>query len=306
MTRVTVAIAAYTAQENITKLLHAITHQTTCGFELIEVLVHCDGREDGTAELARAYSQDTAIPVRIIETIPRQGYAQAMQTIYTHATGEVLITLNDDIEILDMELFCKVVSKFQDNPKIGMVTGRPAYLKSRTYFGQALAAVQRAYHTSQYKGASSSTARTVDGKLMAFSQAFYSSFQFPLDKALVGNVDCYLYFSAITTGFEYAHAYEAVVYGRNPESVADYVQFSIRCSVSNIILNRNFDPTLIAREYAIPSKEIVKGLRKEIFRNPLKLLFVFVINQYVKWKVSRTTHSFSPVWDTINTARKLE
>jgi glycosyltransferase involved in cell wall biosynthesis len=306
MTRVSVAIAAYKSEYNIANLLDAITVQSVRGFELAEILVHCDGQEDATADVVRKYMPTTSAPIRLIETKPRRGYARAMQTIFTEASGDILITLNDDIQIQDGEALSKVVNAFGANPQIGMVTGRPAYLPPRTFFGKALATVQRAYHHSQYDPEDLHTAKTVDGKLMAFSRKFYSGFRFPENTELVGNVDCFLYFSAITTGFLYYHAYDVVVYGRNPESISDYIQFTVRCNISNKILSKSFDEGLVSSGYKSSRTKVVKGVARELLRAPHYLLLVFAVNKVIKWRTRRSLPHFSPLWESVKTTKELQ
>ncbi len=303
MIKVSAAIAAYMAENNILPLINSLLQQEERGFELTEILIHCDGDEDKTKELVESHYLNAKVPVRVLQTMPRKGYANAIKTIFENTTSDYVITLNDDVHVKDTELFIKVMTAFMKDSKIGMVTGRPVYTTDDTFFGKALASTQRAYHASQYFTRGGHTAKTVDGKLMAFSRKYITTFKFPEDLSQMGNTDCYTYFVAITQGFKYRHAYEAVVYGKNPGTVKDYIKFTLRCNASNAILRKSFASELIDYEYLIPKKYLLKGLLKELFRNPLGLFYIFLVNKYIKNTSYHSKQKFNPTWSPIATSK---
>lgn len=306
MPSVSVAIAAYKAQNNIVPLISSLLIQESNDFEFKEIVVHCDGLEDSTHETAsKNFSKRTLVPIKFIQTTPRQGYANAIKNIFISVKSDIVITLNDDIKITDNKLLSKIVFAFQENPKVAMVTGRPVALPNTTFFGKALASVERAYHGNQYKTANGNTAKTVDGKLMAFSRSFIRTFVFPENLEVMGNVDSYLYFSLREADLEYKHVYDAIIYGKNPATVSDFVKFSSRCGSANKLLQKNFGKELVNNEYKIDPKTLFKGVLQELLKNPPGLLFIFLLNQYIKLNNLFFPRKFVSKWELINTAREI-
>ncbi len=170
---------------------------------------------------------------------------------------------------------------------------------------RALESTDRAYFKARYASKSGNTAHTVDGKVMAFSRVFVSSFVFPKDLRVMGNVDCYLYFSNITAGFKYIHVREAVVYSKRPSTIADFIKFNIRCNASMAIMKQSFEPELVSREYTMSKMEARKGLLLELFKNPFGVVTIHILDRYTQWRSHGQVKNFNSTWDLVETTKKL-
>jgi len=93
---ISVVIPTHNRQTSLKRLLDALQTQSYSP-ELLEVIVVADGCKDGTIEMLQEY--EAPFTLRFIEQ-PGQGAATARNQGATHATGTLLLFLDDDIEPL--------------------------------------------------------------------------------------------------------------------------------------------------------------------------------------------------------------
>lgn len=92
MTRFSVVVPTYQRREVVLRSVAALDRQSERDFEAIVVV---DGSTDGSAEALREL--DVGFPLRVIEQ-PNGGAAQARNAGAAAASGELLLTLDDDME----------------------------------------------------------------------------------------------------------------------------------------------------------------------------------------------------------------
>lgn len=94
MPYISVIIPTYNRRDSVERALHALAHQTLAP-ETYEVIISIDGSQDGTREMAAAFSA----PYRL-DCIwqPNQGRAAACNAGIRIAQGDVLVILDDDME----------------------------------------------------------------------------------------------------------------------------------------------------------------------------------------------------------------
>lgn len=92
MTRFSVIVPTYERREVVLRSIAALDRQSGRDFEAIVVV---DGSADGSAEALRAL--EVGFPLRVIEQ-PNGGAAQARNAGAAVSSGELLLTLDDDME----------------------------------------------------------------------------------------------------------------------------------------------------------------------------------------------------------------
>src|SRR5262249_34577143 len=89
--RVTVLIAAYREAKTIERKLASLAEQTYPA-ELVDVVVACDGSDDGTPEIARAAAAaHLGGRAQVLALPERRGKPPALNAAAAAATGEVLV-----------------------------------------------------------------------------------------------------------------------------------------------------------------------------------------------------------------------
>jgi cellulose synthase/poly-beta-1,6-N-acetylglucosamine synthase-like glycosyltransferase len=119
--RVSILIAAYREHGTIARKLESLAQQTYPA-ELIEVIVACDGSDDGTPEVANeAAARALSGRARVLALPQRGGKPTALNAAAAAASGEVLV-LTDARQPLSPETIQALVEDLGD-PTVGAVGG---------------------------------------------------------------------------------------------------------------------------------------------------------------------------------------
>jgi GT2 family glycosyltransferase len=87
-----------------------------------EIVVIDNGSDAGRAEVRDWLAGwDATTPVKYVECSP-DGFAALRQRSYEHATGEFIVSIDDDCEAAP-DMLTRVVERFQAEPDIGMIGG---------------------------------------------------------------------------------------------------------------------------------------------------------------------------------------
>jgi cellulose synthase/poly-beta-1,6-N-acetylglucosamine synthase-like glycosyltransferase len=118
--RVSVLIAAWREAGTIARKLENLAQQEYPA-ELVEVIVACDGSDDGTPQIARE-AGDKALPGRVkVLEVPRGGKPQALNAAAAAATGEIFV-LTDARQPMSPRAIAALVADLGD-PDVGAVGG---------------------------------------------------------------------------------------------------------------------------------------------------------------------------------------
>jgi len=164
--RVTVVIAAFREAATIAGKLESLAQQRYPA-ELIDVVVACDGSDDGTPEVARAAAERSLCGRAQVLALPvRRGKPQALNAGVAAATGEVLV-LTDARQPLSPEAIEALVEDLSDET-VGAAGGE------LVLGGDAPAGAYWRYEAliRRWEGASGSTVG-VSGALWAIRRALW-------------------------------------------------------------------------------------------------------------------------------------
>lgn len=101
-----------------------------------EIIIVDDGSDDGTAGVAASYS-DTAVPIRVITGLPRNGKSSAMNRGAREAAHEILV-FSDATEMYEPSAILHLLNEFAD-PTVAVVSGAHRIKHLRSTDGTSLA-----------------------------------------------------------------------------------------------------------------------------------------------------------------------
>ena len=162
---VTIMVPCYNEGANIEEVVRYLLNINYPNFEIL--LINDGSKDDTASHLDRLQTEDERIQVFHQKN---QGKATALNNAIRYAQGEVLICIDGDA-VLDYDAIIWMVRHFENNPKLGAVTGNPRVRTRSTVIGQLQVAEFSAIiglikRTQRLYG----TVFTVSGVIVAFSK----------------------------------------------------------------------------------------------------------------------------------------
>lgn len=296
---ISVGIAAYNAQDNISALLKSVLSQKIIN-RVDQVIVYSDASLDQTVKEAKKVKNKK---IKVIDAKKRQGFAHAVETLLSLNKSEIIILLNDDIKITDNNFLEKISKAFIDK-RVGLVSANPQPIRPQTFTEKAANSAFRVYEKMRYTIRSGNNEFTCDGKVLALSKSFIKSLKIPKSYRQIGNADSFLYFSCVTRGFKYEHVKRAVVKFKLPSTLKDYLSLTIRNNTDPYILKRRFGK-VVEIEYRKPKLAFYYFGLIEFFKNPVGTMFIAIFSLYVKYKAKQVQKAFNPTWDIVLSTKNL-
>lgn len=297
--KVTIAIAAYQAQSRMAGLLDSLLKQEESGFVIEEIIVHIDGNDDRTFEIAEKFDNRL---IKVFNSKPRKGFAQSLKTILQQSSGDVVVTLNDDIFIEDNRLIVKLIEPYLLNQRVGLICGNPQPRSPRTFVEKAIISTFRAYERVRTKINHGDNPFCVDGKIMVFNRQFIDSFLESEDFNKMGNVDVYMYYLCKEKDFEFQFVEEAKVHFHNPSTIHDYLNWFIRNNSQKYVLSQRFSHNAISN-LKFPVASLLYSCAIEFLRNPLGSLFILVCGFYIRFKAWMYGKNFENTWELVKSSK---
>jgi glycosyltransferase involved in cell wall biosynthesis len=299
--RVSVGIAAYNAELNIGDLLHALFSQLQDHIVIAEIVVHSDQSTDRTLAVVRAFSDPRLV---IIESTRRQGFGASVRAMLPLFTGDVFVVLNDDIQISDHRFLEKAaLAIVRDRAGLAGMNLQP--LPSRTFIERAFVSTFRVYERIRKAMPDINNSFTCDGAALSLSPCFARAIEFPTNPSDMGNLDAFLYFSCLSTGFTYLHVPEAVAYFRSPARLRDYLRRTIRNRSQEEILKKRFGQ-IVSATFRPPLILYWKSVSMEVLTNPVGALFVFVTGLYIRVMAHFAASNATATWEVVESSKELK
>ena len=139
---------------------------------LMEILVISDESDDGTDQIVETVAEGAPCPVYLYRQVPRQGKTAGLNTLYQHATGDILL-FSDANSQWDPQALQKLVSNFSD-PEVGYVTGKMVYVnKDGSLVGDGCSAYMKYENWLRYQETLVGSVVGVDGGIDAMRKSLY-------------------------------------------------------------------------------------------------------------------------------------
>lgn len=301
MKTVTVAIAAYNAEQNIKRLLLSLTGQIEKNYVLKKIVVYSDKSTDGTVKYA---SEIKSKKVLITNAQQRRGFASVVVYLLKNNESDILVLLNDDVVINDILFIHKIVRPFYRDKNIGLACASPIPFRSGNFIERAVRSGFFAYKNMSYHVRNGNNIFTCDGKALILSRQFIQALLFPKNYKEMGNVDGYLYFCCLQYGFKYRHIKDAILYFKCPSSIYDFVRWQTRNNANKYILKKRFGE-VVDKEYKIPKIIFAYYRFIEAIKNPFGSVLIYMLGLFSMKRARVFSQNFAPKWDLVETTKNL-
>ncbi len=298
ITTVTVGIPVYNEASNIKVLLKDVFAQKQSDFKVTQILVSSDGSTDDTLKIVKSLKDSR---ITVIENRNTQGIARGLNQIIVKSTGDILITLDGDIRILDTQFFAKLILPILAK-KADLTSSNIAELAPKSHFARTLLVSMRLKEVLFNTFKNGDNIYTCHGLARGYSRKFYKALHFPVS---VGN-DMYSYLSCITQKLRYVYVPKAIAWYRLPETFADQQKQSMRFFVSSGEQEKHFDSKLIHELLTIPIPVyIAAGLKAfpVLLKYPFHSVAYFSIQLYSRFRSKMFVAN--QVWEIATTSKKL-
>lgn len=299
---VSVGIAAYNAEDNISRLLSSILKQKQIDFKLEKIIIYSDSSTDKTASKVRRFNDSR---LKLIETKQRSGFAYVLTSILKINKSPILVTLNDDVIINDNLFLNKLVYMFMKDKSLGLVSSNLKPLPSINFIQTAAASGFKAYNrmaTSYHDG---SNLFSCDGKSLVLSDKFIKKLEIPKNLSKMGNVDAYIYLSCIAKGYTYKQSKKTLLMFKLPSTTKEFVKWQSRNMSNYYLLKKSFGK-IVDQEYKIPFFLFSYTKFTEFLKNPLGSIYIYFLGIYCSLYGSKNKNEFSPTWDLISTTKDIK
>lgn len=301
---VAIGIPAYNAEYRIEDLVHSLLNQVEGDFKIVKVLIHCDDCSDATVEVCEALKLKGGNgKIEIIDNKSRLGFALSSLKMMESTKEDIFVLLNDDIKIEDTHFIEKLIQPILNNPSVGLTSGYLLPVKPRTFIEKAVVSTFRAYDRMRRMMNDKNNQYTYDGASMALTRKYINSIKLPEPISDLGNMDAYLYFSCISSGFKYIFADKAVLYHRYPATFIDYKKQIIRNNAQLGMMKRQFK-NIDSELYKKPVLLFLYSAFIEFVKNPAGSVFIVSMRLYILYMARKMDPSLSLVWDVVDSSKE--
>ena len=254
MLTASVGVMAYNEEQNIGKLLEALTNQRLDVVDIRQIFVVSSGSTDGTDDIVREWAaRDDRIS--LIRQESRQGKASAINLFLDAAEADVFVLESGDT-IPAPDCVERMLAPF-DDPRVGMSGGRPMPVDDDgTFMGFVVHMLWRLHHMLALK-------HPKLGEMVAFRSVVRS---IPPDTAVdEASIEAIV----VEQGLTLAYAPDALIYNKGASTVSDFLKQRRRIYAGHIWLSK-------VQSYEVSTKKvggILSVLLEDLKPSPRTLLW---------------------------------
>lgn len=210
---VSIVVPAHNEAANIRRLLTGLLEQRTRVARIVEIVVVASGCTDDTAEVAREIGQGRpGMHVHVQER--REGKVAAINAYLKlrDPRAEVVVLCSADLD-LERDVVERLVISLRDNPKVGMVGGRPVPNNDASKLvGRMVRLVWELHHRVSLEVPKM-------GEIVAFRSHLveYVSELSVVDEASIEDI-------VRAKGYDLGYAPDAIVTNHGPETLGEYFE----------------------------------------------------------------------------------
>lgn len=294
---ITVGICAYNEENNIRKILDDVETQDQNGWELVEVLVYCDGCTDKTIQEAKT---STVSQLRILGDNDRKGKTYRISQICKRFKGNILIMLDADVRLRDNNVFNKLVKELVQHKTVMIAGGNTRPYTPKTFFEKAVYSTFAVFDESRNKIKDGNNIFGCTGGLMAVKRSLAKKISF----ADVVNDDDFFYFYCLTQGYNFKYVKNAVAYYKLPTNLKDYLRQNFRSNPNAVtsVITKYFG-SIVETEYRRPKRLYFLFVIKEFFKNPTGVVYITLINLACKPFYQHLSSAYKLNWFTAQSTK---
>lgn len=296
---VTLAISAYNEEVNIRNFLDSVLMQKEQGFLLEKILIHSDGSNDNTVNIARSFISKK---VHVIEDTTRKGKSSRLNKIYENLDSDILVQSDADIVMEHQFVVRDLIEPLIHNKEVGMTGGFMKPLPGNTFTEKAVNCTVEAYMPLRSTLKGGNNIFSVDGRLLAYKKDLVKKIIIP--ESMTSN-DKFTYFSCLMLGYKYMHVPTAVILYRSPTSIKDQLIQESRFSASYFKHLKYFPKELVRKEMKIPRNILIKIRIKQFIKHPIMCTYIFLINWYCRKNAKRNARLITSLWNIAISTKRL-
>jgi cellulose synthase/poly-beta-1,6-N-acetylglucosamine synthase-like glycosyltransferase len=267
----TIGIPAHNEESGIARLLDSIIMQDKTKFKLEKVIVLCDGCTDNTAKIVRKYGRNCKY-IEVIDDGLRTGKSGRLNQLYRLNRSDIIATFDADTKLAHKNVLNELIKPFSDK-KVGLVGGSDVPAKPSNWIQKMAVTWVNFWNKSKDGYKNNISVNNHKGVVSALRKELAKKIIVP--KNIVGDDD-FVYFKAVTSGWEFRYAKKAIVNYFVPSKIKEYfVQITRFYSAKHKLAVYFGD--WIYPEYEVPTsrkiKALIESLIEEPFYMPLAIIF---------------------------------
>ena len=297
--KVSVVISAYNEGQNIKYVIRDILAQDQKNWELLEILIYCDGCTDDTAESARSVGSKK---VKVMEGRSRKSKPFRLGQAFKKFKGSIAVIFDGDVKLGSASVISEVIEPIVKNKNVVLTGGNTRPFEPTTFVERAVYSTFKVFEKSREEKNGGHNLFGCTGACMAVEQKFAKSIRFPK----VINEDDYLYFSCVSRGFKFRHVRDAKVYYKLPSKLSDYMKQVFRSNPEAVLINfeKYFGP-LVKKEYQRSRVFYALSVIKVFLQDPIPVLLIISANILARPFFSIVQSRYKLEWYTASSTKRL-
>jgi glycosyltransferase involved in cell wall biosynthesis len=297
--KVTVGVASFNENYNISKLLQSLRTQRASRAARIVQIIVSDDSDDTTPLIVSAHAKKDR-RIRLYHHQTRRGKPAAVNEIFAKARGDVVVLFDADVLPKDDGVVLRLIEPMLRGREVGICGGaacavRPRYVMERlAHFTYNVWQVFR----RDLRGGSNFFA--IHGKIMAVSGLVAERVRLP--ESIIGD-DGYLYLRCLQLGKKAQFVPDAVVYYQETTTLHDFLIRRLKYEHNLNQLIAVFGD-LAKEELAIPRSQLLRVSLREGFRDPAGIFLTVPLVVWSKLK-ARVTEG-SSIWAIASSTKQVD
>lgn len=293
---VTIGIAAYNEEKNISKLLRDVCKQKEKAFVITQIVVALDGCTDHTKyEIERCNDNR----IKVLDYKKNQGKIARTNNLLHFTKTDYLILIDADIKLFDDSAFMSLLEPMlKPGSKISLTSGRQVPIVGSSLVEKIASAGARVWDIAKSMSGYNSIYYCSGGN-RAFAKSFYQKLKFPKIMA----EDIYPYMYAKLNGYIFEYVPKPIILYSLPKTLKDYLLRDKRYTLSPLQHKQLFNPDLVNREFTINNKIRLKALFIAIFTNPIWTAVYLFLSPLPKLMAFFEKDKYQSTWKPLSSTR---
>ncbi|HWY79939.1 MAG TPA: glycosyltransferase [Candidatus Sulfotelmatobacter sp.] len=291
---ISIGTSALNEENMIGNFLQSLLNQEQLSYHLDKIIINSDGSSDNTTKIAKSFKNKHLL---VIDHKIRKGRTNRIMEIFKINTSDILVIIDTDMLLGSPRALENLVHAF--NSKKTLIAGLNVQpINSKTFVGRLLYTWEKMWLEIRMRIRNGDTILSLRGGAFAIRNDLVKQITIP---QTIHQIAEYLYHSVKNKNKSGSFKFivNALVYYRQPETLADYISSLSRGDKQDIVTFTNIFGRSILQEYIIPRKQKYQGLFKTFLRYPLSLCLTLCFVQFArivsKNKNNLDKHGFWPV-----------
>jgi glycosyltransferase involved in cell wall biosynthesis len=297
-TKLSIGIPAHNEEKNIGKLIEQIFKQKRNNYVLQEVKIVCDGCTDSTAEIASSYSKKHKI-VKLVNDGKRLGKSSRITSIYNLTTSDIVISIDADITLANNFVLDSIANCFQKGINVGLVGCNDIPQKPNGFFESIVVSWINHWQKMTRPINKYKNVHNCHGCILGISRKYARKLKIP---STISADDTYIFYKAISLGFEFIYCPDAKVYFKAPKNYDDFVSQSVRFGKSGAHVQNMF-PQISDGINSLNYKQKIMFYASSLIEQPIKFSLAILLQVIVKLQLKFSISQTNGIWSSVKSSK---